>query len=91
MGFQAFAENHIRSFPDAYIAPFLMIGATDSKHFEDISDEIYRFFPTRLDHDALSGFHGVNEKIKISAYMETICFYQQLIKDMQDFKGESQK
>jgi carboxypeptidase PM20D1 len=90
-GFKLLQHTSAEIFPDACVAPFLMIGGTDSKHFEDLSDEIYRFFPTRMDHEALSGFHGINEKIKISGFMETISFYQQLIQDMQDFKGENQK
>jgi carboxypeptidase PM20D1 len=89
-GFQLLQKTSSEVFPDAIVAPFLMIGSTDSKHFEDISDNIYRFFPTRMDSEALSGFHGINEKIKIPAYMETIAFYKQLITDMQWVKDKSQ-
>lgn len=90
-GFKLLQQTCSEVFPDAYVSPSLMIGATDSKHFEDLSDEIYRFFPTRMNKESLSGFHGINEKIKISNYMETIVFYEQLMKDMQDFKGSNQK
>lgn len=90
-GFQLLQQTSSKIFPDAIVTPFLMIGSTDSKHFEDISDNIYRFFPTRMDNEALSGFHGLNERIKVQAYMETIAFYKQLITDMQTFKRQTEK
>lgn len=66
-------------FPDAAVSPFLMIGATDSKHFEDISESLIRCLPLRMNKDQLHSIHGVNEKIKTSDYMEMIAFYKKMI------------
>jgi carboxypeptidase PM20D1 len=34
-------------FPDALVAPGLMVAATDSIHYEPISDHIFKFSPVR--------------------------------------------
>lgn len=66
-------------FPDAAVSPFLMIGGTDSKHFEDISESLIRCLPLRMNKDQLHSIHGVNEKIKTTDYMEMIAFYKKMI------------
>ena len=50
-------------FPGTLVAPGLMIGATDSRHFEGVSDHIYRFSPVRAKPEDLPRFHGTNERI----------------------------
>jgi carboxypeptidase PM20D1 len=59
-----------------------MIGATDSKHFTDISESLIRCLPVRMTKDQLRSVHGVNEKIGINDYMEMISFYKTLIKQI---------
>lgn len=73
-------ERSIRQvLPDTIVAPGLMIGATDSRHFADIADDIYRFSPMRAKPEDLARFHGTNERISISNFVEMIRFYRQLI------------
>jgi carboxypeptidase PM20D1 len=68
-------------FPDAIVAPGLMIAATDSRHFAAISDHIYRFSPVRAKAQDLARFHGTNERIAISNLAELVRFYHQLIRN----------
>ena len=63
------------------VAPGLVIATTDSRYFEDISKDIYRFMPISLTLEDLSMIHGFNEKISISGYLNMIQFYIQLIKN----------
>jgi len=56
-----------------------MIAASDAKHYENLSENVYRFFPARLDNDGLKKIHGSNEKILKSNYKELIQFYHQVI------------
>src|SRR5262249_24714620 len=44
-GFQLIARSIRTVFPDAKISPSLMLGASDSRYFEPIADQIYRFVP----------------------------------------------
>ena len=72
----------IRSlFPDTVVAPGLMIGATDSRHFSGISDHIYRFSPVRAKAQDLPRFHGTNERIAIGNLAELVRFYHQLLRN----------
>jgi len=68
-------------FPGTLVAPGLMIGATDSRHFTAISDHIYRFSPVRAKPEDLSRFHGTNERIATGNLAEMIRFYHQLLRN----------
>lgn len=74
-------------FPGTVVAPSLMLGATDARHFQDISDHIYRFSPVRARAEDLPRFHGTNERISISNYVEMIQFYRQLLVNAQELAG----
>lgn len=66
-------------FADTIVAPGLMLGATDSRHFEALSDNIFKFSPVRAGPEDLSRFHGTNERISVKNYVEMIRFYHQLM------------
>lgn len=66
-------------FPGTLVAPGLMIGGTDSIHFGDISDHIFKFSPVRAKSEDLPRFHGTNERISTSNYAEAIRFYHRLL------------
>jgi carboxypeptidase PM20D1 len=68
-------------FSDAIVAPGLMLGGTDSIHFGDISDHIFKFSPIRAKPADLPRFHGTNERIAISNYAEAIRFYHRLVSE----------
>lgn len=74
-------EKTIRSvFPESVVVPGLVGGGTDGRYFYEISDDVYRFYPIRLDPNSLSRFHGIDEKINKENYKEIIEFSYQLIK-----------
>ncbi len=73
-------ERTIRElFPDTIVAPGLMVGGTDSQHFADVSDHIYKFSPVRAKPEDLPRFHGTNERITIANLAELIRFYHRLV------------
>lgn len=67
--------------PDVVVAPGLMLGATDSRHFGEIADNVYRFSPVRAGPEDLARFHGTNERISVANFTELIQFYHQLIQN----------
>lgn len=81
LGYRAIAQSVRQVFPDAIVAPGLMIAATDSRHFSILSDAVYRFSPVRARPEDLSRFHGTNERISIANYVEMIRFYHQLLRN----------
>jgi carboxypeptidase PM20D1 len=77
-------ETTIRQiFPAAVVAPGLTLGATDSRHYLDLADNVYRFSPIRVGPADLARFHGINERVKISDYADAVRFYRQLILNSQ--------
>ncbi len=55
--------------PDALVAPFLMSGGTDGKHFHKLGMRCFGFAPLRLpsDLDFTGLFHGVDERVPVDA------------------------
>lgn len=73
-------ERTVREvFPGTIVAPGLMIAATDSRHFQAVSDHIYRFSPVRARPEDLARFHGTNERIASTNLAELIRFYHRLL------------
>lgn len=66
-------------FSSTLVAPSLMIGGTDTKHYSKISNNIFRFLPVVFDSEDLKRLHGNNEKIAIESFKNCIRFYKQLI------------
>jgi carboxypeptidase PM20D1 len=78
-GYRAIARTLAELHPDVVVAPGLMIGATDSRHFDSVADNVYKFSPMRARLEDLKRFHGTNERISTANYVELIQFYHQLI------------
>ncbi len=70
--------------PTAVVTPGLISGGTDTKHYEPISENAYRFFPIRVNSGNMTGFHGINEHIAVSNYKEIVQFYYQLIQNLNE-------
>jgi len=82
-GFRLVTRTLRELHPDVVVAPGLMLGATDSRHFEGVADNIYKFSPVRAGPDDLKRFHGTNERISSANYAEMIQFYHQLLRNAQ--------
>ena len=82
-GYRAIARTIAELHPDFVVAPGLMIGATDSRHFDAVADNVYKFSPMRARLEDLKRFHGTNERISTANFVELIQFYHQLIGNAQ--------
>lgn len=78
-GFTAISEVIGETHPDAVVAPWLVIGATDSRYFARLADEVFRFTPFRVDRGEVTGFHGTDERIRLSDGAHAVHFYRTLI------------
>lgn len=79
--FQKLQKTIHELFPEAVVAPALMVAGTDSKHYQSLSKNIYRFTPLYLENKEIDGFHGTNERVSKTGYQRLIRFYVQLIKN----------
>ena len=68
-------------FPGVIVAPNLLSGATDSRHYLRLSRNVFRFLPIRLKLEDLARVHGTNERVGIENYGEIVRFYAQLLRN----------
>lgn len=66
------------TFPEALVSPYLTLGGTDSKNFDGLSDQTYRFLPIALTPEDLPRIHGINERLHAEAYRDLCRFYLDL-------------
>jgi carboxypeptidase PM20D1 len=80
-GFEVIQRSVQEVFTDVVVAPGLVVGATDGKYYESVSENVYRFLPVHLSNSDLKRIHGRNEQISVEAYQQMVQFYYQLLKN----------
>ena len=68
-------------FPNVVVTPALAVVTTDSRHYEGIAENTFRFIPTRMAKEDLRRPHGIDERISVENYMEIIRFFVQQIRN----------
>lgn len=71
--------------PGALAAPYLMSGATDARHYMQISDHVFRFSPFVLSSEENKSVHGINERLSFENAARTVGFMIELIERMSNF------
>jgi carboxypeptidase PM20D1 len=61
--------------PDAPVAPGLVLAGTDSRHYAEVAENVYRFQPMLFAAEDLEGIHGTNEHLSFANLERTIRFY----------------
>lgn len=73
-------ERTVREvFPDSLVAPGLVLAGTDSRHFQDIAEQTYRFMPIRFKAEDLARVHGTDERISTDQLADMVRFYHRLL------------
>lgn len=67
-------------YPGATVTPYVMVQASDARHFAQISDSVYRFMPFDLTAEELATIHAADERLSIAALGRGIGFYRALIR-----------
>ena len=80
-GYKAVQQAIRQVFPQALVAPGLVIAVTDSRHYGAMTGNILHFNPIRLRSDDLQRFHGTDERILVEDYRNAVNFYAQLIRN----------
>jgi carboxypeptidase PM20D1 len=68
-------------YPEAVVAPGLMIGASDARLYADVSRDVYRFVPLVVASEDLARVHGTNERMPVEDYARIVRFYRQLLEN----------
>lgn len=72
----------IRSvFPDAAVAPALMVGTADAARYVGLTENVYRFLPIQMNSKDLERLHGTAERITLVNLGEIVKFYTVFLRD----------
>ena len=77
--FQTVQRTVERTFPGCPSSPYVMTGATDSRFYQDICENVVRFAPVVYGPKQMKGMHGVDETIGIDCLPGAVDFYKNLI------------
>ena len=66
--------------PGTAVAPALVLGGTDTKHYGQLAENSYRFTPMLLGPGDVSRIHGKNERISVEELDHVIAFYVELLR-----------
>lgn len=77
---EAVAQSIEAVHPEAVVTPYIMLGASDSRHFTTISDAVYRFTPFEMSTEERGTLHARNERIHVATWLRGIRFYERLLR-----------
>lgn len=79
-GYSTVKEIMNEVYPDVIVSPYVMLAASDSRFYKNLSSNTLKFAPFRLSKAQRSSVHGDDEKISVDALYYGTNFYYNLIK-----------
>jgi carboxypeptidase PM20D1 len=79
-------ENTLRQVmpgEDIVVAPYLVMGGTDSKYYATRSSNVFRFLPLLVTEEDLGRVHGTDERVNVTHYATAIKYVYQLIRNLE--------
>lgn len=70
------------TWPEVIVAPYLMVATTDSRHYHEISEHVYKFSPMDVSKADLAKIHGYDEDISIDNVIHGVNFYINLLEQL---------
>ena len=67
--------------PGSVVAPWLVLGATDSRHYARLTPNVLRFFGATIGTEDVRGIHGTDERVGVQAYADAVWVYMQRLKN----------
>jgi carboxypeptidase PM20D1 len=80
-GYRAVATAIRQVFPGTVVAPYLVIGGTDARHYAGLTPTLLRFAPGLETAGSPPRAHGTDERIGIGEHAQAVRFYAQLIRN----------
>jgi carboxypeptidase PM20D1 len=80
-GFETISMTIRQTYPEAMVAPTMMLAASDSRKYLGVCKNIYNFAPIVVTSEDMARTHGLNERNGIEDYRRGINFYYLLLKN----------
>ena len=80
-GYSVIARTIREVYPGTHVAPYLLMGGTDSRNFYVVTPNVYRFAPIVVQGETLRLPHGTNERIGVENYLGAVRLYRRLIEN----------
>ena len=79
-GYERIARAVADTWTDCIVTPYVMVQYSDSRHYCDLSDRVYKFSAYDATSEELATIHGNNERIRLDALRSSIEFYTRLMR-----------
>ena len=73
------ADAVAETWPGCVVTPYLMVQCSDSRHYRDISNHVYKFSAMDLTAEERKSIHGNNERIRLETIGKAVEFYLRLL------------
>ncbi len=82
--YRALKKSILQASPEnpPIVAPYLLMAATDSRHYKALAGNTYRFLGYTLPPEDMKGFHGTDERLATDEYVRAIKTYYLLLKNL---------
>ncbi len=78
-GWQKVSAAVASTWKGSIVSPYLMMQCSDSRHYAEISDRVYRFSAMDLTKEERATIHGNNERIRVETAHRAVEFYIRLL------------
>jgi carboxypeptidase PM20D1 len=68
------------TWPGCIVSPYLMVQCSDSRHYRDLSNHVYRFSAMDLSAAERATIHGNDERIRLESVSRAVEFFIRLMK-----------
>ena len=76
------------AYPGSMVAPYLVLGATDARHYALVTKNAMRFTPVMIEKDDLQRIHGVDERLSVENCARMVGFYIAYIEEISSLPAD---
>lgn len=80
--FKILARTIREMVPGAVVTPWLVVGATDSRHYARLTPNVLRFVGSSIGEGDLRRVHGTDERVSVRGYADAVRIYVQLLRNV---------
>ncbi|MEE4194925.1 MAG: M20 family peptidase [Anaerolineae bacterium] len=77
--FDHLADAIQAQFGEIAIAPYTVMGATDARYYNELSENVFRFSAVKMESEQLNSIHNINEYITVDQFKQSVEFLVALI------------